>query len=196
MNKKEFLRALQEKLSALPRADAQERLIFYSEMIDDRMEEGLSEAEAVASLGSVARIAGQILGDIPAGKKTAPAPTRRMKTWERILLVLGSPMWIPLLIAALAVVFSLYASAWSVILSFWAVFASLAGCALGLTLGGLCFALFSSRLAGIAMIGAGIFCAGLSIFAFYGCRAVTKGAGLLTKKTVNALLQKRGNGNG
>ena len=196
MNKKEFLRALQEKLSALPRADAQERLIFYSEMIDDRMEEGLSEAEAVASLGSVERIAGQILGDIPAGKKTAPAPTRRMKTWETVLLVLGSPVWIPLLIAALAVVFSLYITVWSVIISFWAVFASLAGCALGLTLGGLGFALLHSRLAGIAMLGAGIFCAGLSLFAFYGCLAVTKGAALLTKKTANTLTRKRGNGNG
>ena len=32
------------------------------------------------------------------------------------------------------------------------------------------------------MIGAGIVCAGLSIFMFYGCKAATKGILVLTKK--------------
>ena len=33
--------------------DLEERLTFYSEMIDDRMEDGMSEAEAVAAIGEV-----------------------------------------------------------------------------------------------------------------------------------------------
>ena len=43
MSKQEFLAALEEGLSGLPREDVDERLGFYSEMIDDRMEDGLPE---------------------------------------------------------------------------------------------------------------------------------------------------------
>jgi hypothetical protein len=41
MNKQEFLTALKKALSPLSKADLEERLSFYSEMIDDRIEEGL-----------------------------------------------------------------------------------------------------------------------------------------------------------
>ena len=43
MNKQEFLAKLQTNLSGLPEKEVQDSLGFYSEMIDDRMEEGLSE---------------------------------------------------------------------------------------------------------------------------------------------------------
>jgi uncharacterized membrane protein len=49
MGKQEFLTRLGKALSGLPREDIEERLNFYSEMIEDRMEEGLSEEEAVAA---------------------------------------------------------------------------------------------------------------------------------------------------
>ena len=45
MTKKEFLSGLRKKLSGLPQEDSEERLNFYSEIIDDRVEEGLSEEE-------------------------------------------------------------------------------------------------------------------------------------------------------
>jgi uncharacterized membrane protein len=41
MTKLQFLMALHEKMSGLPREEVEERLEFYSEMIEDRMEEGL-----------------------------------------------------------------------------------------------------------------------------------------------------------
>jgi len=53
MNKQEFIEALYRRLSDLPWQDVEERLNFYGEMIEDHMEEGLSEEEAVASMGSV-----------------------------------------------------------------------------------------------------------------------------------------------
>jgi uncharacterized membrane protein len=61
MNKQDFLAQLKESLASLPANDAEERLCFYSEMIDDRMEDGLSEGEAILSIGSVPEIAAQIL---------------------------------------------------------------------------------------------------------------------------------------
>ena len=49
MNKQEFLVQLRNALSGLPKDDIEERIEFYSEMIEDRIEEGLSEEEAIAS---------------------------------------------------------------------------------------------------------------------------------------------------
>ena len=48
MNKQEFLDALRRALSGVPLEEIEERVGFYGEMIDDRIEEGLSEVAAVA----------------------------------------------------------------------------------------------------------------------------------------------------
>ena len=57
MTKQEFLDRLRRSLAGLPLEDAEERLAFYDEMIDDRMEEGLAEEEAVSSFGTPEEIA-------------------------------------------------------------------------------------------------------------------------------------------
>lgn len=41
-----------------------------------------------------------------------------------------------------------------------------------------------NAIAGLAMLGAGIACAGLSIFLFFGCIEITKGLIFLTKKMI------------
>ena len=68
MNKNEFIEQLRLKLSELPKREVQDRLDFYIEMIDDRMEEGISEEEAVRDIGSVDEIAKQIAADISVKK--------------------------------------------------------------------------------------------------------------------------------
>ncbi len=189
MNKQEFLMRLRCGLSCLPEKDREERITFYSEMIDDIVEEGVSEDEAVSSLGSVDEVISQIIADVPLSKivKENVKPKRQMKTWEIGLLVFGAPLWVPFLIAALAVIFSLYIVIWSVIVSVWAVFVSLCACVIGvLTASVMCFA-FNSTAVGIAVIGVGIALAGLSVFAFFGCKIATKGILILTKKTMLAL---------
>ncbi|MBQ9861528.1 MAG: DUF1700 domain-containing protein [Clostridia bacterium] len=178
MNKQEFLTQLRQELSGLSREDIEERLTFYREMIDDRTEEGLSEEEAVAAVGCPKEIARQILADAP---KKADSK-RRLKTGEIVLLVLGAPLWLALGIAAVAVILSLYVSLWSIVISLWAVFGSLIACAFAGALAGLGFALGGYTFSGVAMIAAGIVCAGLSIFTYYGCKAATKGLVMLTKR--------------
>ena len=54
MDKESYLARLREALRGLPEADIAESLAYYTELIEDRMEEGLSEAEAVAGLPSPA----------------------------------------------------------------------------------------------------------------------------------------------
>lgn len=196
MSKQEFLAELRKSLSGLPQGDIEERVSFYGEMIDDRMEEGLSEEDAVSEVGSVDEIVAQVVADIPLTKiaKERIRHKRRLSVGEIVLLVLGSPMWFSLGIAAFAVILSLYISLWAVIISLWAAFGSVAACALGCTVAGVIFACSGNVLTGIAMIGAGIVCVGLSIFIFYGCRAATKGILILTKKmaiwTKNCFIKK------
>lgn len=186
MTKQEFLCALRKKLSGLPRREVEERLAFYGESIDDRTEEGRTEAQAVSDIGSVDEIAAQVIAEIPLAKiaKERVRPKRRLRAWEIVLLVLGSPVWLPLLAAVLVTGFMLYLVPWILIACVWVVFASLIACAVGGVAIGLFFAFCGYGLTGLATAGAGIFCAGLAIFLFFGCCAATKGIVLLTKKTV------------
>lgn len=128
MNKKTFVRLLSRRLRALSAAERAESLDYYTEMIQDRMEEGLSEEQAVGQLGSVDEIARQILQDAP----PAPREGRGRSGWTVALIALGSPIWLSLglagfavalalAIAALAIVLSLYVVAWSLVVSLYAV---------------------------------------------------------------------------
>ncbi len=184
MTKQEFLCALREGLCGLPQEDLEERIAFYAEMIDDRMEEGLTEKEAVAAVGTVSDIVLQVADEYPFPEliKVRIRSRKPMSPLTIVLLILGSPVWLSLLIAAFAVVLSLYVSLWAVIVSVWAVFVSLAGCAVGCLAGGILFVCIGHALSGVATIGAALVCAGLSVFAFFGCKAATKGTLWLTKR--------------
>lgn len=184
MNKQEFLAQLGARLSGLPKQEVEERLRFYGEMIDDRMEDGLSEQEAVRDIGSVDDIVSQILSEIPLAKlaKEKIRPKRKLRAWEIVLIAVGSPIWFSLLIAAFAVILSLYIVLWSVIIAFWSVFVSFAACAPVGILMGVVYICGGNGLAGIFIISCGLTLAGLAIFAFFGCMEATKGTLLLTKK--------------
>jgi uncharacterized membrane protein len=184
MTKQEFLCLLRQKLSGLPAQDIEDRLTFYGEMIDDRIEEGCSEQDAVSDIGSADEIAAQIIADIPLTRlaKERLKHKRKMSAAEIVLLALGSPIWLSLAIAALAVVLSLYVVLWSAIVSVWAVFASLAACAVGGVAAGGVLACVGNVPSGIALLGAGLVCAGLAILLHFGCGAATGGIVWLTKK--------------
>lgn len=189
MNKLEFLALLRKELSGLPEDSIEECLTFYSEMIDDRIEDGLSEQDAVCEIGSVEEIVSQTVSEIPLGKlvKEKITPKKRLSVLEIVLLALGSPIWLSLLIAFFAVFLSLYISLWSVIISLWAVFVSVIGCAIGGIVSGILFIVFKNTISAIAMISASLVCAGLSILLFFGCKAVTKGFLWLTKKSLSGI---------
>lgn len=184
MKKNEFLSELRERLAGLSETDLNRSLDYYTEMIDDRMEDGRSEDEAVAEIGTPAVIAEEILKEMPLAKlvKARVKPKRKMAVWEVVLLVLGSPLWLALLITLFAAVLSLYIALWSVVISLWAVELALAATVLAGVVA-LPISLIQGNVwAGIALLGAGIFAAGLSMFGFYGCLYATKGACLLGKK--------------
>lgn len=184
MSKQEFLTQLRKALLGLPQDDIDECLAFYSEMIDDRVEEGLSQTEAVLAAGSIPEIVEQVVADISFKKiaKERIRPKRHLGAGEITLLILGSPIWGSLGIGVIAIILSIYVVLWSVIISLWAVFVAFAASTLASVIGGVNFIVNNNTVSGITVLAAGLVCAGLSIFVFYGCKTATKGILLLTKK--------------
>ena len=189
MLKQEFLNALRAGLTGLPQADIEERLNFYAEMIDDRMEEGVPEEEAVAAVGPVDGIVSQVVEETPLTKivKERVKPKRRLKAGEIVLLVLGSPIWLSLLIAAFAVVFSLYVVLWALLICLWAVFVSFVVAAFACIAAGVVWLVQGKGPTGLAAIAAGLVLAGLSIFLFFACKAASKGVVKLTGKIARGI---------
>ena len=158
MDKRTFLTALRKRLKGLPEGEVQRTLEYYREIIEDRMEEGLSEESAVAEIGSVEEIAAPLLSG---------SPKRKRNVWEIVLLILGFPVWFPLLVAAAAVVIALIATV-------YAVDVSLAACGAG---GVLCTLVYLAQQnwAGAAfLLGCGLVCGGLAILCFMGSNALMK----------------------
>lgn len=181
MLKQEFINNLSESLSALPKQEIEERLNFYTEMLDDLMEEGLTEEEAVEKINGDSSILSQSVVDSE-NKTDKPRVKRKLKAWEIVLISVGSPVWVTLLISAFAVVFSLYVSLWLVIVSSWAIVVALACSSLVSIIGGAIYTFAVSSVTGAILIGAGIACAGIAIFLFFGCMLVTKYTALFTKR--------------
>ena len=111
MNKREFLKALEKRLKNLPKKEIQKSLAFYSEIIDDRMEEGASEAEAVKNLGTPDEVAREILSDasfstIVRGSAERIRTKSGGNTLFVVLAIIGFPIWFPLLVTAAVLLFS------------------------------------------------------------------------------------------
>ena len=186
MNKREFILALSKGLAGLPYEEQDKWLDFYSEMIDDRIEEGLSETEAVEAIGPVEDVIRQVLAQAKPVKKEKKR--RELKTWHWVLLIAGSPVWFSLLIAAASIIFSLMVAAWAVVIGFYAIGSSLVACGVaGVAL--LPIMIIKGNVgAGIAGLGAGLFCAGLGIFWIIGTHYITKGVVWLCKKLFETIL--------
>ena len=185
MNKREFLAAVGNGLKGLSYEEQDKWLDFYSEMIDDRMEEGMTEPEAVGAIGSVEAVVEQIL----AQSKPETKKKRELKTWQTVLLIVGSPLWFSLLIAAASLVFSLLVTTWAVVIAFYAVAVSLiasgAACVvmpLVLVPMSIAGASTFNLITGLVAMGTGLFALGLGIFWFIGTRYMTKGVLWLCKK--------------
>lgn len=176
MNKAEFLEALSKKLSVLPQEDIQKSIDYYSEIIDDMTEDGLNETEAVESIGTADEIASQILMDIPLPKLVKAKVTlkRSLKGWEIALIILGFPVWFPLIIAVSSVIVSLYVTLWSVVISFYAVVFALFVSAVS-SLPVVFISVFGGNaLRGIVFFGITLFCVGAGILLFLALNKITK----------------------
>lgn len=181
MDKKTFLAELSKGLAGLSYEEQDKWLDFYAETIEDRMEDGLSEEKAVAAIGSVEDVIAQILQQSQPEKKEKKK--LNLEPWHLVLLIVGSPIWFSLLVAAWAVIISFYAVAVSLMVS--GVVLVLAPLIL-IPLGYIGVGTFTLA-PGILCMGAGLVCAGLGIFWFIGTHYMTKGIIWLSKKLFTAV---------
>ena len=180
MNKTEFSDALRRALGKLPSYEVEQSIAFYSEMIDDRVEDGMSEADAVAALGPVGAIDAQIIAETPVIPKAIAKANTGSRTLNVVLLVVFSPIWVPLVLALVVAALMVYLSIWMVIVALWTVVAVLILCApIGFFLLAWCLA-NGYPLTGLFQLGAGLAASGLGLFAWFGVLAASKGLVSLT----------------
>ena len=165
MNKQEYLESIRSRISAMPADDVNRFMDYYSEMIDDRVEDGLSEEEAVADMGSPDAAVEQILEDMPLTKlvKEKIKPKHELKAWEVVLIVLGSPVWIPLLITAAVLLLTLW------IVAFAPLFVA------------------HSPYTAVLMLGAALIGVGIAILFVVSVKPVTVGIFKVCKASVNGI---------
>ena len=183
MKKEEFLSELRARLSGLSKEELDERINFYREMIDDRIDEGKSEEEAVADLGGVDKVVDDILEETPLLKliKQKAKPNRALKVWEIIFLILGFPLWFPLLLVFIILCLVGYLLVWVGVIVTYTVELSFGAAAIYSIVGFIYQA--SQGTFSLTYFGGFFFSIGLMFLFIFACIGITKGTLKLTKVT-------------
>jgi uncharacterized membrane protein len=124
MTKREYLKKLNRALRRVEPEERKKSLAYFGEVTDDRIEEGVSEADAVAELESVEAAAERILAETGALGQLKP----RRSVWEIALLVLGFPLWLPVLLTGALVLIVVYGLVWLIISMLFLLSAALVAC--------------------------------------------------------------------
>lgn len=196
MNKEIFIKELKKGLKRLPGEEKRKQLSYYSELIDDMVEDGMSEAEAVVRLGDAKDICDNILKEFSA--QTSPDKTNKPSTgWKVILIiliVLGSPVWLSIFLAVFAVALAIYVCFWAVVVSLFAVAFALAVSALAMIVF-LIFKLIAGNVAtAVLALAAAFILAGLAVLiglaAYWTARGVVLTAAAMVK-AVKAIFKRK-----
>ena len=190
MTREAFLNSLRVKLQGLPPEDIEDRISFYYEMIDDMMDEGKTEEEAVAQIGSVDEVVYEIAQDTPLAKivKERIKPKRKIAAWEIVLLVIGFPLWFPLAIVALVLALVAYILFWVFVIVAYVIEGSLVIGSIGFLIAAIAN-LFSGN-AFLPTLGVALLCGGGGPLFFFACWYITKGTIYLHKKLFTAIKAK------
>ncbi len=187
MSKDAFIGELRHRMAGLPKEAVDRTVEYYSELIADSMEDGLSEEEAVSRLGSLDEIVANVVKDTPLPQiietRIQEKKARRggIRAWEVILLVLGAPLWLPLLIAVLAVVLALYVALWAVVIALWAVVAAVILTGVVAVAAGIVELCQMHLPQGLVLLGGGLVCLGLCALLFLLMKLITVGTVKLCK---------------
>lgn len=128
MNKTQFCALLENKLKPyLSPKEMYKTLNFFEEMIDDRIDEGLSEEEAVSQLGDIDIIVDQILDEHNIGKKQTKlvwrfVPRKIPTELGFIITVLLLPVWITIFALGASLFIVILSIIFSIVLTIIAIF--------------------------------------------------------------------------
>ena len=178
MNKKQFLDELRSKLVGLPDEEIDNRISFYEEMINDRIDEGKSEEEAVNEIGTVDEVIREIAKDTPLVSlvKHKMKPKRRLRGWEVMLVIFSFPFWLPVVITAIALTFAAIVVMWSGAIAVYATEVSM----IATFIWGIA-EYFVTGMTDTYYLGAALLGFGGTILMAFACVGITKGMFRLTR---------------
>ena len=177
MKKEAFLQALERRLEGMSADEKARALEFCAESIDDRMEDGMAEEDAVTALGDVEDVARGLLADRPLGAVVRERVRRESNAGRVVLLICASP----LLVTFSAVGLSVYAALWAAMVSIYAVVASLLVAGAACALGGVALMFLQGAAPGLCVCGAGLVSFALGLLLIDPVKAAAKGLWRLTK---------------
>ncbi len=184
MTKNEFTRVLKSKINHLPKSERRKILQYYYEMISERMEDGMTEAEAIDALGNLDELLSEYA---PVPKE--PKKGVRLRAWHIIMLIVGSPLWICLVAALLCVMLAFYIVIWALVVCFYAVFAALAASGFACLMASF-WAMFAGGAPYFFMLfGAGAFLSGLAVMWLIVCNLFAKAMAKVTGKTARGVFR-------
>ncbi|WP_427109928.1 DUF1700 domain-containing protein [Lysinibacillus xylanilyticus] len=122
MNRASFMKKLRGKLQRIPAHEIDAALAYYEEYFDEAGEE--NEQRVIQQLGSPSHVASQIMADYAlkdleaTSTSTSTSTKKNMSAiWLIILAIISAPLSLPLLVVAIALIFSFGAVIFSVIIA-------------------------------------------------------------------------------
>jgi len=186
MTKTEYMKKLRRALRQVKAEERGKSLAYFGEVIDDRMEDGISEQDAINELESVEAAAERIVAE---AKAQGQIKLRR-SLWEIALIVLGFPLWFPLTLTIAVVVLTVYGLVWVIIAVLFIVSAAL-GVSGVAGLIGLFMLLGSNAATAFAVLGLGLACAGLGVAVFIPALYIAKAYAAATPVMWNKLKARK-----
>ncbi|MCR5564909.1 MAG: DUF1700 domain-containing protein [Gammaproteobacteria bacterium] len=174
MKKQEFLNELRRQLRGLPQDEIENRVSFYEEMINDMIDEGKTEDQAIIEIGTVDSVVSEIAKDTPFKTviKERYRPKRSLTALEIVLLVLGFPLWFPLLVTFFTLCLVGYILEWVLVIVTYAVEAALI--AAGVAGIATFFVYLANSNPAIWMLGAALLSLGAAFLFIFVCIGATK----------------------
>jgi Predicted membrane protein len=193
MNRADFMKELERGLKKLSREEVLDALQYYNDYFDDIGVE--NESKAIINLGPPQKVAAQIKAEsyINVANEEQKKLKMGMKTIQiAILMILASPIALPLAGGAIATVVALLASIYLVYLSFFlvgSIFVVMAICAVPISIV-TCFLHFPSA---VAILGGGLVCLGSGYLCLLGTFILIKETYKWTiKKAANKIKRRPG----
>ena len=199
MTKEEFLKTLKSELEKQSISNIESMIEYYDEMICDRMEDGMSEEEAVDSMDSIPEIVHEAVLDksVPAlvrekVKKSREAAERSGHGWLWITLaIIGFPVWLPLLITAFVLALTFFIVFWVLVATMFIVILSLGVAAIACFIASpLVFFGHISIASALVSLGGAFLLAGILSLIWRPCVSLVKNAGNVFARIVLSCKRK------
>ncbi len=158
MSKSIFIDTLRGLLEPLNKEERDKFISYYEEIIEDYKESGLTEQEVIDKIGSPQSIANDILSE----QNSINIPSSNSKILNKILLILGFPLWGSLLLTAVLFILSVYIVILCILFTTGVSSIAFFGAAL-VSIIGSPFMMFDTLNVGVVQLGLGVSSIGMSI---------------------------------